>query len=105
VESSIGYVLLHRGRHVVVRPGVVLIAGSTPDADILLPEVPLDLGPPRMARFIQGNDGLWLESLSARPAEPVYVNGEPVERARLEPGDRVLLGLTIVKVLPARAPR
>ncbi|MCA9591519.1 MAG: hypothetical protein KC657_39760 [Myxococcales bacterium] len=87
----------------IVRPGVVLLAGSTPDSDILLPEAPPELGPPRMARFIQENAELWLESLSAPPAAPVYVNGEPIERVRLEPGDRVLLGLTIVKVLQADA--
>jgi pSer/pThr/pTyr-binding forkhead associated (FHA) protein len=43
------------------------------------------------ARLVQEMDGLYIEHVSATPGVNTYVNGEPVIRRRVSPGDRVEL--------------
>jgi len=85
-----------RGATVDLGPSVVV--GRDGDCDLVLSDSSVS---GRHARLAVTNEGCWLEDLGS--TNGVAVNGVVVQRARLEPGDRFVVGATTVQVAVTEA--
>ncbi|MCL2448046.1 MAG: DUF4388 domain-containing protein [Polyangiaceae bacterium] len=74
--------------------------GRSSDLDMVLVE---DMVSRKHARIGMQGDQIWIEDLGS--TNGTFVNGEKIKRARLKEGDRVLIGTSILKVIPSDAPR
>jgi hypothetical protein len=80
--------------HEVDPPGTVAVIGRDPGCDLVLNDTRCSR---RHAVVEDRPEGLVVRDLES--ANGTYVNGRRVERARLQPGDTILLGDTRLKVL------
>ena len=71
-----------------------IIVGRSSDLDMVLVE---DMVSRQHARLGLQPDGLWIEDLGS--TNGTFVNGEKIKRARLQAGDRLLIGTSILKVM------
>ena len=71
-----------------------IVIGRSSELDMVLVE---DMVSRRHAKITAKGDELFLQDLGSTNGS--FVNGEKVERARLEEGDRVLIGTSIIKVI------
>ncbi len=86
----------YQGGEFSVREGQRIVVGRSSDLDMVLVE---EMVSRRHAR-IEMHDGLiQIEDLGS--TNGTFVNGEKVQRAELHEGDRVLIGTSILKVVPA----
>ena len=107
-----------RGR---TRLALVVLEGTDPGAELRLGHFDAELGrgdetrargdrltlrdrsvSTRQARLLPGADGWTLEHLPSA-ANPTLVNGKPVERRVLAPGDRIAIGRVLLEVRVATA--
>jgi hypothetical protein len=98
-----GYALLFvSGRYqgtVFALPGEgKLVAGRESDADLVLPE---DLVSRRHAEFVVKDGEVSLKDLAS--TNGTFVNGQRVKKTKLSIGDRVLVGTSLMKLVPAPA--
>jgi hypothetical protein len=77
-----------------------VIIGRSSDLDMVLVE---DMVSRKHARITMQADQIWIEDLGS--TNGTFVNGEKIKRARLKEGDRVLIGTSILKLVPGDAPR
>ena len=101
------------------RLSLVVLEGTDPGAELRLGHFDAELGrgdetrargdrlmlrdrsvSTRQARLLPGADGWTLEHL-ASAANPTLVNGKPVERRLLAPGDRIAIGRVLLEVRTA----
>jgi putative nucleotidyltransferase with HDIG domain len=87
------------GRVFGVADGAHKTIGRAPECDIRLP----DQGVSRRHCTVE-NVGGRLEVVDLRSANGTYINGEPIERGSLGPGDELALGPAVLECRP-RAPR
>jgi hypothetical protein len=98
-----GYALLFvSGRYqgtVFALPGEgKLVAGRESDSDLVLHE---DLVSRRHAEFVVKDGEVSLKDLAS--TNGTFVNGQRIKKARLNLGDRVLVGTSLMKLVPAPA--
>lgn len=98
-----GYALLFvSGRYqgtVFALPGEgKLVAGRESDSDLVLHE---DLVSRRHAEFVVKDGEVTLKDLAS--TNGTFVNGQRIKKARLNLGDRVLVGTSLMKLVPAPA--
>ncbi len=67
--------------------GQAVVLGRDEQADVVVPRPGLSR---RHARFELLDDGVWLEDLGS--TNGTRVNGEPVDRCKVQPGEEVMLG-------------
>ena len=79
--------------------GKEVIVGRSSDLEMVLVE---DMVSRRHARIWWETDSLHIEDLGS--TNGTFVNGEKVTQARLKEGDRVLIGTSILKLVPADLP-
>ncbi|KYF88551.1 hypothetical protein BE17_22695 [Sorangium cellulosum] len=72
-----------------------IIVGRSMELDMVLVE---DMVSRRHARITCTDQKLWIEDL--RSTNGTFVNGEKIEKKTLKEGDRVLIGTSILKVVP-----
>jgi len=84
-----------QGGVVPIDPSRPMLLGRQQGSDLLLPE---ELVSRRHARLAYEGDELVLEDLGS--TNGTYLNGVRVTRARVAEGDRILLGQSILKVVP-----
>jgi pSer/pThr/pTyr-binding forkhead associated (FHA) protein len=72
-----------------------IIVGRSSDVDMVLVE---DMVSRRHAR-IECNDEIWIEDQGS--TNGTFVNGERIKQSKLQEGDRVLIGTSIIKVVLA----
>ncbi len=87
-----------QGRAMTLDSRRPLLIGRQPDADIVLTE---DLVSRRHASIGYEGEALVVQDLGS--TNGTYVNGARVERARLEEGDRVIVGGSILRVVRREA--
>jgi pSer/pThr/pTyr-binding forkhead associated (FHA) protein len=81
--------------HEVELQGRIVVVGRDPSCDLVLNDVKCSR---RHAVIEAGPDGLTIRDSGS--ANGVYLNEQKIERAALEPGDRVRLGDSVIEVLP-----
>jgi len=77
-----------------------ILIGRSSDLDMVLVE---DMVSRKHARISTQGEQIWIEDLGS--TNGTFVNGEKIKRARLKEGDRVLIGTSILKVIPGDAGR
>lgn len=90
VESQLYALLIHHrdGAEIIsLAPGASLLIGRLAEADISIPEPTLSR---HHCRIEVLGDEIWLDDLQS--SNGTRVNGAPVERCRIRPGDDVALG-------------
>ncbi len=84
----------HAGKEFALSPTESRIAGRSGDVDLVLSD---DTVSRKHARFFYRRGYAWVVDLHSRNG--THVNGEPVERHRLLPGDRVRIGANLMGVV------
>lgn len=85
-----------KGREFSVPPTGAVV-GRVPSNDVVLPDPGLSRHHCRF--FFKNGDELWLQDL--RSSNGVHVNGATIEQTRLNVGDQVVIGETVLLVLSA----
>ncbi|MGH9332026.1 MAG: HD domain-containing phosphohydrolase [Vicinamibacterales bacterium] len=85
------------GRAVPVRPGRPLTIGRMPQCDIQVDDQAVSRRHCTVEAAID-----WLVVVDLGSANGTFVNDEPIERARLTPGDRLRVGSTVVECRPSQ---
>jgi hypothetical protein len=75
-----------------------LVAGRESDSELVLPE---DLVSRRHAEFVVKDGEVILRDLAS--TNGTFVNGQRIKKAKLAVGDRVLVGTSLMKLVPAPA--
>jgi pSer/pThr/pTyr-binding forkhead associated (FHA) protein len=76
-----------------------LVVGRSSDLDLVLIE---DMVSRRHARFLVDGTAVTLQDLGS--TNGTFVNGEKVKQSRLSPGDRILIGTSILKLVITSTP-
>lgn len=76
-----------------------ILVGRSSDLDMVLVE---DMVSRKHARIGVDGDEIWIEDLGS--TNGTFVNGEKISRARLNQGDRVLIGTSILKLVAGDSP-
>jgi pSer/pThr/pTyr-binding forkhead associated (FHA) protein len=91
----------NRGSEYVFDDSMEIVVGRANAADLILVEGMVSR---RHARFAQRSDQLCVNDLGS--TNGTFVNGEKVQgKHRLDEGDRVLIGTSILKVVRSRSPK
>jgi hypothetical protein len=90
----------YQGGEIPLQEAQELIVGRGSDAGIVLVE---EMVSRRHARILLSGPELVIEDLGS--TNGTFVNGEKIQRSTLKEGDRVLIGTSILKVVPADAPK
>lgn len=99
-EKSTGYALRfisgkYQGNEYPLPANREIIIGRGSELDIVLVE---DMISRRHAKIITGDDYVILQDLGSTNGS--FVNGERIRKARLHEGDRILVGTSILKLVP-----
>ena len=86
----------YQGGEIPLQDAQELVVGRASDAGIVLVE---EMVSRRHARFLLSNTELSIEDLGS--TNGTFVNGEKIQKSTLKEGDRVLIGTSILKVVPA----
>jgi hypothetical protein len=91
----------YQGSAVALAEGAEIVIGRESDLDVVLPD---DLVSRKHARIAVHEGEAVLQDLAS--TNGTFVNGQRVKRARLAPGDRVVIGAAMMRVVApgARAP-
>ncbi len=90
----------YQGGEFPIGPDKQILVGRSSDLDMVLVE---DMVSRKHARISMQGDQIWIEDLGS--TNGTFVNGEKIKRTRLKEGDRVLIGTSILKLVPSDAPR
>jgi pSer/pThr/pTyr-binding forkhead associated (FHA) protein len=88
----------YQGGEFPLTEGHEVVVGRSSDLDMVLVE---ELVSRRHASILQKGDDITIEDLGS--TNGTFVNGERVQKATLKEGDRVLIGTSILKVVPHSA--
>lgn len=90
------------GRDVVLPNNTALVIGRTDEADLEIDDPKLSR---QHARISTMAGVIEVEDLKSRNG--TFVNGEKIQKARLKPGDRIVIGASTIRLVPAAetAPR
>jgi hypothetical protein len=86
----------YQGGMVPLRDGRVVVMGRSNDLDLVLAD---DMVSRKHARISVRGGEVIIQDLGS--TNGIYVNGEKVKKARLRPGDRILVGASILKLVAA----
>ncbi len=76
-----------------------IVIGRSSELDMVLVE---DMVSRRHAKITVTNDQIFIQDLGSTNGS--FVNGEKIKRARLNEGDRILIGTSIIKVIATEGP-
>jgi len=86
----------YQGGEFPLREGQQIVVGRSSDLDMVLVE---EMVSRKHARIEMKNGVITIEDLGS--TNGTFVNGEKIQRAKLREGDRVLIGTSILKLVPA----
>lgn len=86
----------YQGGEFPIEEGREIVVGRSSDLEMVLVE---EMVSRRHSRIIMQGGELSIEDLGS--TNGTFVNGEKIQRARLKEGDRILIGTSILKVVPA----
>jgi hypothetical protein len=93
-HRKLEWAIEYRSRRFAIAEHAPLVVGTDPACGLPLPDALIE---PRHARFFLEAGEPWVEALGSG-SETTAVNGQTVTRSRLEAGDRILVGLVVLKV-------
>jgi len=88
----------YQGTVVPLPAGAEVIVGRESDLDLVLAE---DMVSRRHAKLVVKGDEVTIQDLGS--TNGTYVNGQKVKRAKLAEGDRILVGASLMRLVPAPA--
>lgn len=89
----------YQGGEFPLPPNKEIIVGRSSELDMVLVE---DMVSRRHAKIIVTDDQIFIQDLGSTNGS--FVNGEKIKRAKLNEGDRILIGTSIIKLVAAEAP-
>ena len=89
----------YQGGEFPLPPNKEIIVGRSSELDMVLVE---DMVSRRHAKIIVTEDQIFIQDLGSTNGS--FVNGEKIKRAKLNEGDRILIGTSIIKLVAADAP-
>jgi len=88
----------YQGGEFPLPPSKELVVGRSSELDMVLVE---DMVSRRHAKITVTGDQIFIQDLGS--TNGTFVNGEKIKRARLQEGDRILIGTSIIKLVAADA--
>src|SRR5437899_981069 len=83
------------GRDVALSTNAALVIGRTDEADLAIADQKLSR---RHACITTTAEGVAIEDLGSRNG--TFVNSQRIQKARLKPGDRILIGSSTMRLVP-----
>ncbi|MCZ7679878.1 MAG: DUF4388 domain-containing protein [Sandaracinaceae bacterium] len=88
----------YQGGDSLCRPAREIVVGRSSELDMVLVE---DMVSRRHAKITVTGDQIFIQDLGS--TNGTFVNGEKIKRARLQEGDRILIGTSIIKLVATDA--